>query len=92
MIKYVKEMKRLESAKVKAEEYLKPSRASMMGLFVKKVKVGLSPSKKSCFICFYESPLKMLKNAFNFIVKALLVLKILKFLSWLFVHVEKQLD
>ena len=33
-----------------------------------------------------------MKNAFNFIIKALLVLKILKFLSWLFVHVEKQLD
>ena len=34
----------------------------------------------------------MMKNAFNFIIKALLVLKILKFLSWLFIHVEKQLD
>ena len=33
-----------------------------------------------------------MKNAFNFIIKALLVLKILKFLSWLFIHVEKQLD
>ena len=56
MMKYVKEMKSLESAKVKAEEYLKPSGASTMDLFVKKVKVGLSPSKKNRFICFNESP------------------------------------
>ena len=56
MMKYVKEMKSLKSAKVKAEEYLKPSRVSMLDLFVKKVKVGLSPSKKNRFICFNESP------------------------------------
>ena len=56
MMKYVKEMKSLKSVKLKAEEYLKPSRASMMDLFVKKFKVGLSPSKKNCFICFNESP------------------------------------
>ena len=39
-------------------------------------KVGLSPSKKICVICFIEIPLKMMKNAFYFILKALLVLKI----------------
>ena len=50
-------------------------------------KVGLSPSKKICVICFIESPLKMIKNAFYFILKALFVLKIFKFLSWLFGHV-----
>ena len=38
-----------------------------------------------------ESPLKMMKNAFYFIIKALFVLKIFKFLSWLFDHVSKQL-
>ena len=31
-------------------------------------KVGLSPSKKNWFICFNESPLKMMKNAFYFIL------------------------
>ena len=36
-----------------------------------------------------ESPLKMMKNAFDFTVKALFVLKIFKFLSWLLGHVEK---
>ena len=41
------------------------------------------------FICFNESPSKMMKNAFYFILKALFVLKIFKFLSWIFEHVEK---
>ena len=53
------------------------------------VKVGLSPSKKNYVICFIESPLKKMKNAFYFIVKAYFVLKIFKFLSWIFGHVEK---
>ena len=39
-----------------------------------------------------ESPLKMMKNAFYFTLKARLVLKIFKFLSWIFGHVEKRLD
>ena len=34
-------------------------------------KIGLSLAKKtSCFICFNESPLKMMKNAFYFILKS----------------------
>ena len=45
------------------------------------IKVGLSPSKKVCFIYFNESPLKMMKNAFHFMLKALFVLKILKYMS-----------
>ena len=44
---------------------------------------------KNSFICFNESPLKVMKNAFYFILKALLVLKIFKFLYWLFGHVKK---
>ena len=39
-----------------------------------------------------ESPLKMMKNAFYFLSKALFVLKVFKFLSWLFGHVAKWLD
>ena len=46
--------------------------------------------KKNCFICFNESPLNMIKNAFCFTLKAFLVLKIFKFLSWIFGHVEKK--
>ena len=41
--------------------------------------VGLSPSKKICFICFNENLLKLMKNVFYFILKALFVLKIFKF-------------
>ena len=57
--------------------------------FLVDLKVGLSPSKKMCVICFIESPLKMMKNAFYFVSKALFVLKIFTFLSQLFGHVEK---
>ena len=48
--------------------------------------------KMKCFICFNGSLWKMMKSAFYFILKALLVLKIFKFLFWLSGHVEKQLD
>ena len=45
--------------------------------------------KKSCVICLIESPLKLMKNAFYFILKVLFVLKMFKFLSRLFGHVGK---
>ena len=44
------------------------------------LKVRLLPSDKICIICFIESPLKMVKNAFYFILKMLL--------SWLFGQAE----
>ena len=44
-------------------------------------KPRLSPSKKFVFIYFNESPLKMVKNAFYFILKAHFVLEIFPFLS-----------
>ena len=57
---------------------------------VKKVlKVGLSLSKKICVTCFIESPLKVIKKAFYFILNAPFFLKIFKFLSWLLGHVGK---
>ena len=43
--------------------------------------VGLPPSKKFILICFNESPSKLMKNVFYFILKALFVLKIFKCLS-----------
>ena len=48
-----------------------------------------SPSKKVDFI---ESPLKMMKNAFYFILKALFVVKIFNFCPDFFGHVGKWLD
>ena len=39
-----------------------------------------------------ESPLKMMKNAFYFTSKALSILKVFKFLSWLFGHIAEQVD
>ena len=53
------------------------------------LKVGISPSKKNCFIYFNVSPLRMMKNAFYFILKTLFVLKVFKFLSRRFGHVEE---
>ena len=46
-------------------------------------------SKQIFLICFNDSPSKVMKNAFYFILKALSVLKIFKFLPWLFGHVGK---
>ena len=54
-----------------------------------RIKVGLLSSKKIYFICFNESSLKLMKNDFYFIFKALFVLKISKFLSKPFGHMEK---
>ena len=48
--------------------------------------------KKNIFICFNESPLKMMENAFYFVLKALFVLKKFKFLSRFFGHVGKRLN
>ena len=45
---------------------------------VKFVKSGLDyrcSLKSDCFICLNESPLKMMENAFYFLLKALFVLK-----------------
>ena len=57
---------------------------------VENLKSNLHLAKKICFICFNESPIKMLKKCLKFILKALFVLKIFKVLSWLFCHVEKK--
>ena len=53
------------------------------------LKVRLSPPPPQKNTCFNDSPSKMMKNAFYFILKALLVLKIFKVLSSLFGHAEK---
>ena len=57
-----------------------------------KLKVGHSPSKNVIFICFNESPLKVMKNALYFMFKALFILEIFTFLSWLFRYIEKRVD
>ena len=54
-----------------------------------RVKAGLSPSTENYFYLLHWKPLKKMKNAFYFILKAIFVLEILTFLSWLFGHVEK---
>ena len=63
----------------KSREFHKCSKLSNSSKLI--LKVGLLPSKKVFFICFNDSPSKMMKNAFYFIVKSLFILKIFKFLS-----------
>ena len=46
------------------------------------LKSGSHIPKKIYIICFIESPLKMMKNSFYLILKAIFLLKIFKFLSW----------
>ena len=47
-----------------------------------------SPLPKT-IICFNDNVSNLMKNAFYFILKALLFVKIFKFFSCLFLHVEK---
>ena len=54
-------------------------------------KVGLSPSKKVIFICFNENILKMMKNAFYFMLNTPFILEIYTVLAWIFGYVEKRL-
>ena len=46
-------------------------------------------AKKNFFVCVNDSSSKMMKNVFYFILKAIFVLKIFKFLPLLLRHVEK---
>ena len=56
------------------------------------LKVGLSPSKKVVFIYVNESSLKMMKNDFYLMLKALFVLEIFTFLYRISGYVENWLD
>ena len=52
-------------------------------------KGGSQKKKKKCVSYLIKNPLKMMRNAFYFILKALFVLKIFKFLSRRFGHIGK---
>ena len=47
---------------------------------------------KKCVICFIENPLKIMKNAFYFILKALFFSRYLSFCHDILVMLEKRLD
>ena len=57
-----------------------------------RIKVGLPPSKNIIFIYFNESSLRMMKNAFYFMLQAPFILEIFTFLFWLFGCPENWLD
>ena len=52
------------------------NKISICHRLVLRLKSGSHHSKKKVFVCFNESPLKMMKNAFYFTLKGLYVLKI----------------
>ena len=56
------------------------------------IKVGLLPSKNVGFICFNESPLKIMKIYFYFTLKAPFVLKVINFWPDFFGHAGKRFD
>ena len=53
------------------------------------IKVGFSPTKKIVSFASVKALYKIMKIAFCLILKAPFILKIFKFLSWHFGHVEK---
>ena len=53
------------------------------------LKSGSHLPKNISVVPFIENPLKMMKNGFYSILKALFVFKIFKFLSWLFGHAKQ---
>ena len=72
--------------KIKEPTHILSNSASSIDL-----RSGSDLPKKNYFflISFNDSPSKMMKNVFYFILKALFALKIFKFLSWLSGQVEK---
>ena len=66
-----------------SEEYLSHVETSEEVTFQRQIYLLKSDSHlpKKCVICFIESTLKMMRNTFYFIFKALFLLKIFKFLS-----------
>ena len=64
----------------------------MEHVLLEKFKVALSPSRKVVFISSNESSLKIMKNVFCFMLKALFVLEIFTFLYRIFGYVEKGRD
>ena len=66
--------------------------AQIIDLVIKFNTFKVGPSKIFAFISFTESSLKVMKDAFYFMPKALFVLEIFTFLYRIFSYVEKRLD
>ena len=79
----------LQGSSDKSTFFLVPRYLYYLTFLPSSLKAGHLSSKNIIFICFNESPLKMMKNAFCFILKGLLFLKVFKFFSWFFGHVEE---
>ena len=60
--------------------------------FIVSMKVGLSTSKTLLLIFFNVNPIKMIKHAFYFVLKTLLIFGIFTSLSWNFIYLRKWRD
>ena len=67
----------------KTKVYFRPNHSGLSSAVAKcQIESRTLTFQKNCVICLIESPLKMMKNVFYFILKAIFVLQVLKFLSW----------
>ena len=80
---------RFMSGRPTPHKAMSPLKFDIFLIFPNLLKSDSHLPKKFIFVCFNESLLKLMKNSFYFILKALFVLKIFKFLSWHFGHVEE---
>ena len=69
--------------------FYNPTKLTISIISIADFKMTLPPSKKVGFICFNRRPLKMMKNAFYFMSKALFLLRYLNFCTKFFGHVGK---
>ena len=66
----------------KTKVYFRPNHSGLSSAIAKcQTESRTLTFQKNCVICLIDSPLKMMKNVFYFILKAIFVLKILKLLS-----------
>ena len=66
----IMDLSKCEVCDIKKSKFMKHQEASRFSFVLILFKVGLSPFKNICVICFIESPSKMMKNTSYFILKA----------------------
>ena len=89
LLKHKNKMWKLSRIKNEEDGVVPVSLLLTVNAFQTCLKSGCHLPKKTSVICLIETPLQIIKNALYFILKALFVLKIFKFLSRLFDHVGK---
>ena len=81
LLKHKNKMWKLSRIKNKEDGVVPVSLLLTVNTFQTCLKSGSHLPKKTCVICLIETPLQIMKNALYFILKALFVLKIFKFVA-----------